>query len=273
MGFVKEVAPTHSDTGKSFWCIVSNGSFVVRHEAGKPALPCLESLEEMKLKALRKIYLGRLEGRSCYAAEISPDASLPRDSVLMALRELFRDLDEDLIGVLSNAVQVLHWDETNRFCSRCGSQTENSETERAKVCPDCGFTAYPRISPAVIVAIQREKQLLLIQAHRHRAGVYSNVAGYVEVGESLEQCVRREIREEVGVEVKNLKYFGSQCWPFPHSLMVGFTAEYSSGEIRRGEEEIVDARWFLIDELPRIPESYTISRQLIDSVIGQMGDE
>ena len=102
--------------------------------------------------------------------------------------------------------------------------------------------------------------------------MYSNVAGYVEVGESLEQCVRREIREEVGVEVKNLKYFGSQSWPFPHSLMVGFTAEYSSGDIRRGEDEIVDARWFSMDELPQIPESFTISRRLIDSVIRQMRD-
>ena len=272
MGFVIEVAPTHSDKGESFWCIVSDGSIVVRQEAGKPALP-VGSLEQMKLEASRKIYLGRLDGRSCYAAEISPDASLPQGTVLKTLRELFRDQDEDLVGVLSNAVQVLHWDETNRFCGRCGSQTVNSETERAKVCPDCDFTAYPRISPAIIVAIRREKQFLLIRAHRHRAGVYSNVAGYVEVGESLEQCVRREILEEVGVEVKNLKYFGSQSWPFPHSLMVGFTAEYRSGDIRRGEDEIVDARWFSMDELPRIPESFTISRRLIDNVIRQMRDE
>lgn len=145
MGFVIEVAPTHSDKGESFWCIVSDGSIVVRQEEGKPALPA-GSLEQMKLEASRKIYLGRLDGRSCYAAEISPDASLPQGTVLKTLRELFRDQDEDLVGVLSNAVQVLHWDETNRFCGRCGSQTVNSETERAKVCPDCDFTAYPRIS-------------------------------------------------------------------------------------------------------------------------------
>jgi NAD+ diphosphatase len=273
MKFVKEIMPVKKRGGKCFWCIVSNGKILLRRSSGKPSLPQVGSLEEMGLSPQRKIYLGRLEQRPCYAVEVDPDLPLPEDAFLVTLRELFHELEEPLISVLSHAVQILHWDETNRFCSRCGTQMENSDTERAKVCPSCGFTAFPRISPAIIVAIRRDRQILLIRAHRHRAGVYSNVAGYVEVGESLEECVRREIREEVGLEVTNLKYFGSQSWPFPHSLMVGFTAEYLSGELRRDESEIVDAKWFSIGQLPQVPEAFTISRRLIDSMIGRISAE
>ncbi len=272
MSLEKEVSSTDSKRAESIWCIVSGDSILVRQMDDNTVLP-MGSEEELGLEATRKIYLGSLDGRTCYAIEVSPANPRPPGIVAKTLRELFRDLDDRSIGVVSQGVQILHWDETNRFCSRCGSQTEDSEGERAKVCPACGFTSYPCISPAVIVAVRKGRELLLVRAHRHRAGLYSNVAGFVEAGESLEQCVRREIREEVGLEVKNLRYFGSQCWPFPHSLMVGFTAEYSSGEIRRDEGELADAQWFPFERLPRIPEGYTIARQLINSVIGEVRDE
>jgi len=156
------------------------------------------------------------------------------------------------------------WDRNHQYCGRCGSATADRQEERAKICPRCGLTAYPRISPAVIVAITRGEKILLARAHRFPYAMYSVIAGFVEAGESLEQCVRREIAEEVGITVKNLRYFGSQSWPFPNSLMVAFTAEHAGGEIRIDPSEIMDARWFTAADLPRIPDKASISRRLID---------
>jgi NAD+ diphosphatase len=186
----------------------------------------------------------------------------------MPVRALFSLLSDEEMGCVGRAYQILHWEKTHRFCGRCGGRTVDAEGETAKRCLDCGFLSFPRISPAVIVAVSRGRDLLLVRAHRHKSGVYSNVAGFVEPGETLEDAVRRELAEEVRVSVRNIRYFGSQPWPFPHSLMVGFTAEYESGEIMPYEREIADARWFDIDHLPRIPDGFTIARRLIDHVIG-----
>jgi NAD+ diphosphatase len=141
--------------------------------------------------------------------------------------------------------------------------------ERAKKCPQCGLTSYPRLAPAIIVRIERDgpdsREILLAHNKRHPAGFYSVLAGFVEPGETLEECVRREIREEVGIEVKKINYFGSQPWPFPHSLMVAFTAEYANGDIILEEEELDDAAWFSPGDLPPVPPPISIARQLIDS--------
>jgi NAD+ diphosphatase len=144
------------------------------------------------------------------------------------------------------------------------------EEETAKKCPRCGLLSYPRIAPAIIVGVRKADRILLVRAHRHRSGLYSNVAGFVEPGETLEEAVRRELDEEVGLRVRGIRYFGSQPWPFPHSLMVGFTAVHAGGSIRIYEKEIADAGWFSPDELPRIPDPYTIARRLIDAVVREI---
>jgi NAD+ diphosphatase len=136
--------------------------------------------------------------------------------------------------------------------------------ERAKQCTACSSRVYPRISPAVIVAITREDKLLLARASRFKTGMHSVIAGFVEPGETLEECVRREVSEEVGLEIKNIRYFSSQPWPFPDSLMIAFTAEYSSGEITVDNSEIVEANWYKADELPEIPGKASVARKLID---------
>ena len=136
--------------------------------------------------------------------------------------------------------------------------------ERALQCTACGYLSYPRISPAVIVAVVRGKSILLARARRFPPGMYSVLAGFVEPGETLEECVVREVREETGVEVKNIRYFASQPWPFPHSLMVAFTAEHASGEIRVDPEEIVDAGWYTVENFPHVPDPMTVARRLID---------
>jgi NAD+ diphosphatase len=163
----------------------------------------------------------------------------------------------------------VHWQATNRFCGKCGTATVDKPGECAKQCPQCGWAVYPSLSPAVIVAVVRDGALLLARESRFKEGLYSVLAGFVEPGETLEECVRREVREEVGIEVSNIRYFGSQSWPFPDSLMVAFTADYAGGEIDIDPGELIDAGWYRPGELPLVPSRASIARQLIDWFVKQ----
>jgi NAD+ diphosphatase len=171
--------------------------------------------------------------------------------------------------VAGRAVQIVAWDLTHRFCSRCATPTPPLAGERAKKCPACGLVSYPRLTPAVIVAVQRGNTILLARNAAFTAAFYSVLAGFVEPGETLEGTVRREIREEVGIEVRDIRYFGSQPWPFPHSLMIGFTANWAAGELRIDERELADAGWFAADALPTIPPKLSIARRLIDAFVAE----
>ncbi|GAB6172214.1 NAD(+) diphosphatase [Paradesulfitobacterium aromaticivorans] len=221
-------------------------------------------LYKLSKKLIRSQYLDRVEGRSCYVAELTPDTVAPEGMSFYDLRRLLGKIPDDLFFLAGKASHILHWDRTHQYCSQCGAQTENKMDERAKLCPSCGFVNYPRISPAIIVAITRGREILLAKGSRFQADFYSVLAGFVEPGETFEECVQREVEEEVGLKVKNIKYFGSQPWPFPDSLMVGFTAEYASGDIIIDKNEIVDAGWFSVEQLPLIPGIGSIARQLID---------
>ncbi len=163
---------------------------------------------------------------------------------------------------------MVAWDRTHRFCGQCGAPTEDEPHERAKRCPACGLIGYPRLSPAIIIAVVRKTdqgdRLLLARNHRFPTGRYSVIAGFVEPGETLEECAQREVCEEVGIRIRNVRYFGSQPWPFPNSLMIAFTAEYAGGEITLEESEIAEAGWFAAGALPDIPPRMSISRRLID---------
>jgi NAD+ diphosphatase len=177
---------------------------------------------------------------------------------------MFSVLPDELFWIAGRALQITTWDLTSRYCGRCGHPMEKSEIERAKVCPACGFKSFPKISPAVIVAVTKENRILLARAYRFPVKIYSVIAGFVEPGETLEECIKREIEEEVGIQVKNIQYFGSQPWPFPNSLMIAFTAEYASGTLQIDDEEIMDAGWYAADGLPPVPDKISIARRLID---------
>lgn len=187
------------------------------------------------------------------------------------MRALYGKLPDDLFLLAGRAAQIIEWDRTHQFCGRCGAPTQYAQGERAKRCPMCGLVSFPRLSPAIIVLVERGDEVLLAQGANFVGGFYSTLAGFVEPGESLEEAVHREINEEVGIEVKNVCYFGSQPWPFPHSLMIGFTAEYASGEIEIDPKEIADAQWFTIDNLPKVPQKLSIARKLIDSYVEKHG--
>ena len=191
------------------------------------------------------------------------------------LRELFGHVSELEWSLASRAVQIVAWDRQHRFCGRCATSTEPSATERARRCPNCGLSVYPRLTPAIIVLVTRgahDEQALLAWGRRSPVPRYSTLAGFVEVGEGLEEAVRREVREEVGVELSEITYFGSQPWPFPGQLMVGFRARYASGAIVVQESEIVEARWFTPAELDAVTASrgrFSISGWLIDGWISE----
>ena len=175
-----------------------------------------------------------------------------------------------MLALAGRAFQIVEWDRSHQFCGRCGTATCDKVGERAKECPACGHIVYPRVSPAMMVLVTRGQELLLARAKRFPQAMYSALAGFVEPGESIEDCVHREVREEVGVEVDALRYVASQSWPFPHSLMIAYTAEYVAGEVRPCDDEIADARWFAIDALPQLPSPVSISRVLIDTTVARL---
>ena len=230
-------------------------------------LPVCENLEGTPL-AYRQRFGTYLNEPVCTAE--GPDEP-PAGYEYVHLRSLYGKIPDALLWIAGRGYQILEWDRSTQFCSRCGTRTERDQAERAKQCPECGFRQYPRITPAMIVAVVRDGRLLLAQSVRYRGNMHSVLAGFVEPGETLEECVRREVYEEVGVRVKNLRYFGSQSWPFPHSLMVAFTAEHESGEIAVDQKEIRHAFWCPPDELPEVPNKMSVSRRLIDWFVETYG--
>jgi len=178
-----------------------------------------------------------------------------------------------LLAIAARAFQIVEWDRTHRYCGRCGTPTTDRTGERAKECPACSYVAYPRVTPAMMVLVTRGHELLLARSPRFPQGTFSALAGFVEPGETIEDCIRREVREEVGIEIEGIRYFASQSWAFPHSLMIAFNAEYAGGELAPDEIEIAEARWFPWNEVPKLPPSISISRQLIDATVARLGGE
>ncbi len=263
--FIPAVTPSDGQGRSARWFIFSGHKLLVKLENGVPDIPVLQDgPRNLGLEAVRAQFLGTIDGEACYSADVPEFAEAPQEMLFSGLRGLYDTLDGALYRVAVVAVQVVDWDRTHQFCGRCGEKTRYKEGERAKECPRCGLISFPRISPAVIVAVERGEKLLMARANRFPAAFYSVLAGFVEPGETLEETVVREVKEEVGIEVTDIRYFGSQSWPFPDSLMIGFTAQYAGGEICIDTTEIVDAGWFGADELPELPGKISIARQLID---------
>jgi len=247
------------------WWFAFQGQRILAHvEEISVRIPRVVDLGEFELRPTREHYLGRLAGADCRAAELPDGVIVPKGMDLWSLRELYGFVDEDLFGVAGRAAQIVHWGKTHQFCGQCGTRMEVRSSERATECPRCGLLQFPRLSPAIIVLVERGSEFLLVRARRHPTGLYSVVAGFVEPGETLEEAVAREVREESGLTIKDIRYFGSQPWPFPHSLMIGFTASYADGTICPDDDEIEDAGWFTPDRLPTIPSRISIARRLID---------
>lgn len=263
------VAPEPAPERARWFVFCSSGILV--STSPPVTLPLLAGPEGLGLAPLRRQYLGELAGEHCFSAEVEPGTDAPQGWAWQNLRMLYGVLDDPLFALGGRALQLIDWDRTHQFCGACATPTRARTEERSRQCPACGLVAYPRVAPAVMCLARRGSQLLLARAPRFPRGMYSALAGFVEPGETLEQCVEREVQEEVGLRIRNLRYFGSQPWPFPHSLMIAYHAEFESGEISVDGVEIEAANWFDIGELPRLPARISIARRLIDSALGEMG--
>ena len=246
----------------SYWFVFCSNRLLINPD--NSSIPYSKSLAELAISPVRTQYLGTLEGHPCYSVEVSQDAIAPDGMSFNELRPLYGVLDEDVFLLAGKAIQIVKWDQTHQYCGRCGYKTQTLQEERAKKCPKCGFMSYPRLSPAVITAVFRDNKILLAHYAAFPGNMHTIIAGFVEPGETLEECIRREILEEVGIRVKNIEYFGSQPWPFPNSLMIGFTAEYEGGEIAVDGAEISKAGWYDANNLPDLPPKMSIAREIID---------
>lgn len=262
--FEPAITPKSLGRNPSWWFVFRRYRLLVHNEEEQAFVPRINDPNELNIKPLRTQYLGSLSGIDCISAEAGDEVNPPDGWSFQGLRQLFGVLPDDFFSIASTAVQIVDWDRNHQFCGRCGAINHDKQDERAKECPQCGLVQYPRISPAVIVLIERGNQLLLARSKRHPSGLYSVLAGFVEPGETLEEAVVREIREEVSIEVNDLKYFGSQSWPFPNSLMIAFTCQYAGGKIVLDSNEMEDAGWYSIESMPRVPPKMSIARQLID---------
>ncbi|HML05594.1 MAG TPA: NAD(+) diphosphatase [Methanobacterium sp.] len=255
------VTPDKESKGPAYWFIFNDSKLLVNPNQELKLL-FTENINEFS--PIRTQYLGKLEGRPVYVVEVAPETPAPEGYYFEDLRILYDTLDEDIYLLAGRAIQIINWDKNHQFCGKCGAQTVTKDHELAKICPECGHMSFTRLSPAVITAIVKDGKLLMAKHSYGGYNRYALIAGFVEAGETLEEAVMRETEEEVGLKVKNLKYFGSQPWPYPHSLMIGFTAEYESGEIKVDEKEIEHAEWFSVDEIEPAPSKMSIASELID---------
>ncbi len=264
----KPPAGQNSPNSGSLCFVFNKSKLLIKKSATDYELPDREDFNDALPLPDRHFFFGELDGRSCYAAGVASDDVLPESLAWIDPRMMFSSSSEELFWTAGRANQLVDWEMSHRFCGRCGGVTEDKTDERAKICPRCGLVNFPRLSPAVITAVLKDDRILLARNKSFKGSMFSVLAGFVEPGETLEDCVEREIREEVAVTVKNIRYFGSQPWPFPNSLMMGFVAEYADGEITVDDVEIAEAAWFSRDDLPAIPPPISIARRLIDWFVG-----
>ncbi len=227
-------------------------------------LPCRSDLDRLELDRRFPMVIGSVDGRPVEAWDLPRSPELPDDWRLEGVRALFGIVDEQLFAVIGRGAHLVHWRRTSEHCGVCGTITELTGPDFALRCPSCEFSTFPRIAPAVLALVEDGSRCVLARGTQFQAGLFSCLAGFVEPGETLEQAICREVHEEVGLEVTELRYFGSQPWPYPDGLMIAFQAKYASGEIRLRDDELREARWFDVTELPLLPGSFSLARQLIE---------
>jgi NAD+ diphosphatase len=253
--------------GGNDWVIGVTGSRLLMNRMDQALLiRCVDLRQFVVYPPVEQLYLGRWRGTPCFAflypaeLELSPESPF----IVSGLRGRLGLVEDELFCLAGRAQQLAHWVEFHRFCGRCGNPTELQLHERVLACSRCGALFYPRVAPCVIGIVVRGQACLLAHNANFKEGLYSVIAGFIEPGETAEQALVREIREETGIEVDQIEYVCSQSWPFPSQLMLGFVARYKSGDIRVDGVEITDAQWFSPNALPPVPPSNTISGKLID---------
>ena len=269
--FVASYAAPEKLNEPALWFVYLGNQILVARDEHGAHVPAARDLRQLGLKTLREQYLGSLAGKHCFAAEVDDSSPLPAGMERSGLRALFGVLDDTLFALAGRAFQIVDWDRSHQFCGRCGTATVLKEGERSRVCPSCAQLHYPRIAPAIMVLVRRGPEFLLARSPHFPPGMFSALAGFTEPGETLEQTIVREVREEVSIEIENIRYFASQPWPFPHSLMIAFHADYAHGVVTPDANEIEAADWFSANRLPeKLPSPISISRRLIDATLNEL---
>ncbi len=261
--------PSQPQSDAKIWLLFRGNELLVTSE--DLTFPCYNHYDVLGVTALEHHRVGVHQEVEAFVVRLTEDAVAPEGYHFQSLRSLLTCINAEQFSLAATASQILGWAKSHRFCSQCGTPTEpHPRGERAMICPVCAYHQYPRIHPCVIVAITKDDTILLARSQRYSIPMYSLLAGFVEVGETLEHAVAREVAEESGVQVKNLRYFGSQSWPFPNNLMLAFQAEWAGGEIVIQEEEILDAQFFRYDNLPLIPPEGSIAYHLIHAAVNEL---
>ena len=250
---------------QGYWLLVQDQALLLHGGGETPgALPLGALPAGLDGQIEDTVFLGTYLDQPCFAATVPKDATVPPGFASEPIIPQRTRLSDDLLSLGGLALHAVGWEAASRHCPRCGERTVGIAGERGKRCPRCSHEHYPKLHPAVIVLVRDGDRVLLTRKSFWVKGRYGLVAGFVDIGESLEGAVRREIKEEVGVEVRDIRYVASQYWPFPSQLMVGFTARYDGGEVRVDTEELEDARWFSVRDLPNLPPRLSIARFILD---------
>lgn len=270
--FERVYPPTTIPTEPALWFLLQNKKLLVQDQDQSIAL--LQGDESLlaNIKYRPILYIGKLNGQPCLACDIDSEQTLPANWKALGLRELYGKIQDIEYNIATYTSQLISWLETSRYCSVCGDPMTTIERSWGKQCPQGHYNAYPPVIPAIIVLIQDGERIFM--GHKPGWGKrYGLIAGFVEPGETLEECVHREIKEETGIEVKDLKYISSQPWPFPSQLMVGFTAQYKDGVFQPHDDELDDARWFTRDTLPELPPPSSVAYLLITTWLNQQENQ
>lgn len=267
MKFVSDPLFPEENKEGDLWFLFQDKMLLVKEDMGKINIPTFKDVKQLIDGLEIKYHLGKLKDKHCFCGEINSAVKVSGELKFITLRESAAIIDKESVSVSGKAAQIIHFHKTNKYCGICGGKNEFANNEFAMKCKECGYKCYPKVCPAIIVGITKGDKILLANNKNFPEGLHSTIAGFVDVNETLEDCVRREILEEVNIKVKNIKYFDSQPWPYPNSIMIGFTAEYESGEIKVDGEEILHADWYSKDNLPILPDKTTIARRIIDSII------
>jgi NAD+ diphosphatase len=269
--FVSSLALPSGYDGEISWFVFRGHDLVVRdpNDGSFVEVPVARQLSELGVTAIRSQVLGHFDGRPACCVEIDASTELPPGFVAYSLRRLFGRMEQAVFDVAGTAYQVQYWDKTHQVCAACASVLEYRSGSRSKQCVTCKIEYFPRVAPAMIVLVEDGDMLLMARHSQLPPGMYALVAGFVEPGETLEECVAREVLEETGIEVDDIRYFASQPWPFPHQIMVAFFARKCGGDLRVDKEELEDAQFFHYKNLPMLPPPISVARKLIDAWLEQ----
>jgi NAD+ diphosphatase len=269
--FLRAYPPQQPAAGRSLWFPFQAGNiYMLPYENGfaplrgdETRIDNIDSIDVIEYE--EAYYLGTLDGVPCMTCEIKRGTQVPVSWQAVNLRSLYGQVLEQYYMLAGYASQILSWQRDSGYCPRSGDAMEPIANTWGKRCPSCGYTHFPPVTPAILAIVQDEQERILMTHQKGWGDRYGLIAGFVEPGESLEECVRREVREEAGIEIAEVSYLGNQTWPFPHQLMVGFSAHYKSGTVQADLDELDDVKWFGRDALPTLPPRVSLARKMIDT--------